>query len=103
MLSLRLPKSLFYVILDILEKLYLAGFLLLQLFVSFYPMITAYTQRCEPSSAIPCDPSSLAKMEFLPLMATSVYCAVGLVWGFLRLVYIYLHEESTYQSQLSKI
>ncbi|KAK0242736.1 glucosyltransferase [Armillaria nabsnona] len=99
----ELPRSLFYVILDILEKLYLAGFLLLQLFVSFYPMITAYTQRCEPSSDIPCEPSSLAKMEFLPLMATSVYCAVGLVWGFLRLVYIYLHEESTYQSQLGKI
>ncbi|KAK0206516.1 glucosyltransferase [Desarmillaria ectypa] len=99
----ELPKSLFYVILDILEKLYLAGFLLLQLFVSFYPMITACTQNCEPSSDIPCDDSSLAKMEFLPLMTTSVYCAVGLVWGFLRLVYIYLHEESTYQSQLSKI
>ncbi|KAK0230814.1 glycosyltransferase family 57 protein [Armillaria fumosa] len=99
----ELPRSLFYVILDILEKSYLAGFLLLQLFVSFYPMIAAYTQRCEPSSVTPCDPSSLAKMEFLPLMATSVYCAVGLVWGFFRLVYIYLHEESTYQSQLSKI
>ncbi|KAK0468323.1 glycosyltransferase family 57 protein [Desarmillaria tabescens] len=99
----ELPKSLFFVILDILEKLYLAGFFLLQLFVTFYPMITAYTQDCGPSSDIPCDDSSLARMEFLPLMTTSVYCAVGLVWGFLRLVYIYLHEESTYQSQLSKI
>ncbi|KAG7449254.1 glycosyltransferase family 57 protein [Guyanagaster necrorhizus] len=99
----ELPQSLFYVVLDVLEKLYLCGFFLLQLFVSFYPMITAYTQHCDSSSDISCDDSSLDKMQFLPLMTTSVYCAVGLVWGFLRLVYIYLHEESTYQSQLSKI
>jgi len=29
-------------------------------------------------------------MEFLPLMATSVYCAVGIVWSWLRLSWGFL-------------
>jgi len=32
----------------------------------------------------------LSQMEFLPLMLTSVYCAVGLVWAFIRLGVLYL-------------
>jgi alpha-1,3-glucosyltransferase len=39
----------------------------------------------------------------LPLMVTSIYCAFGLMWSFLRLGFIYLHEETTYQGQLSEI
>lgn len=42
-------------------------------------------------------------MEFLPLMLTSVYCAVGMVWGFVRLLFVYLNEETTYQGQLSSV
>ncbi|KAG5648694.1 hypothetical protein DXG03_000040 [Asterophora parasitica] len=88
------PKSLPYVILDGLEKIYLAGFPLLLAFVSLFPALVD-RQR---SSA---EGSRLAEMEFLPLMLTSVYCAIGLNWGFLRLMFIYLHEETTYQGQLS--
>jgi hypothetical protein len=29
-------------------------------------------------------------MEFLPLMLTSVYCAVGLGWAFMRMGYLYV-------------
>ncbi|KAF8897425.1 glycosyltransferase family 57 protein [Infundibulicybe gibba] len=79
------PKSLSYVILDTLEKLYFAGFPVLLLFTSVFPIIIA------------------AAMEFLPLMCISVYSAVGLVWGFLRLMHIYLNEETTYQGQLSAL
>jgi alpha-1,3-glucosyltransferase len=31
-----------------------------------------------------------AALEFLPLMLTSVYCAVGIVWAWLRLSWAYL-------------
>lgn len=30
------------------------------------------------------------KYEFLPLMLTSLYCAVGIVWAWLRLSWAYL-------------
>lgn len=33
-------------------------------------------------------------LEFLPLMLTSVYCAVGLLWAFGRLSWIYLFRTS---------
>lgn len=108
------PKSLPYVILDGFEKIYLAGFPFLLAFVGTFPAFMA-RQRitmdvCTPSEEFACpDPDSIrgtdafrsAAMEFLPLMLTSVYCAIGLVWGFLRLMFIYLHEETTYQGQLS--
>lgn len=69
------PRSLPFVIIDGLEKLYLAGFILLQAFVTFFPVATR---------------QSSASLEFLPLMLTSVYCSVGLVWAFLRLSVLYL-------------
>ncbi|KAF7352884.1 Alpha-1,3-glucosyltransferase [Mycena venus] len=47
--------------------------------------------------------TGVAAMEFLPLMLTSVYCAIGLVWGFCRLMFVYLNEETTYQGPLSRI
>ncbi|KAF9469085.1 glucosyltransferase [Collybia nuda] len=104
------PKSLSYVILDTIEKVYLAGFLPLLAFTNFFPALIRWwmsTAVCIPSSKISCPelasrPTGASlTMEFLPLMLTSVYCAVGLVWGFLRLIFIYLHEETTYQGQLS--
>ncbi|KAL1709214.1 glycosyltransferase family 57 protein [Schizophyllum commune] len=84
------PKSIFYVILDTLEKMYLAGFIPLQLFVTLYPM---WLSRRESSGG----------MEFLPLMLTSVYCAVGLVHAFVRLAYVYVNEERAYQGPLNEV
>ncbi|KAI0729352.1 glycosyltransferase family 57 protein [Fomitopsis betulina] len=75
------PKSLPFVIIDGLEKLYLAGFPLLQLFATVFPVLTG--GRGDTSSAL----------EFLPLMLTSVYCAIGLVWAFLRLSVIYIRQQ----------
>jgi len=101
------PKSMPYVILDGLEKLYLAGFVFLHLFVTFFPQLAMRQQQpilvaescvstgyftCPEPEGLPI-PSGISGMEFLPLMATSVYCAVGLVWAFLRLGFIYLKQE----------
>ncbi|KAG5718760.1 Ribonucleoside-diphosphate reductase small chain [Termitomyces sp. T112] len=105
------PKSLSYVILDGVEKIYIAGFPFLLVFVGLFPAFlerqrAAQSPMCVPSIALAGNSAnesetSSAEMEFLPLMLTSVYCAIGLIWGFLRLMFIYLHEESTYQGQLS--
>lgn len=101
------------VILDFLEKLYLAGFPLLLVFVTVFPMVTRQSvmkvETCMPSGGLSCPETKNqaetvgSAMEFLPLMLTSVYCAIGLVWGFLRLTFIYLNEETTYQGQLSSL
>lgn len=95
-----------YVVLDMAEKIYLAGFIPLQLFVTGFPMWIAYKQRlaetaCESSNGQNCP--QINSMEFLPLLATSVYCAIGMVWGFCRLMFVYLNEETTYTGQLSEI
>ncbi|KAJ6515980.1 glycosyltransferase family 57 protein [Mycena sanguinolenta] len=110
------PRSLSFVIIDTLEKIYLAGFPLIQLFVTLFPVYVARRQKtaaeplstCISTDDFTCpepDPAvgGLAAMEFLPLMLTSVYCAIGMVWGFCRLMFIYLNEESTYQGPLSRI
>jgi alpha-1,3-glucosyltransferase len=56
-----------------LETLYLAGFPLLQLTTSIIlPLSVTEATR--------------AKWEFLPLMGTSVYCSLGLIWSWARLV-----------------
>ncbi|KAF9006492.1 glucosyltransferase [Cyathus striatus] len=112
------PRSLSYVILDVMEKIYLAGFPLLLLFVSLFPAISQSRNQIIPEVE-PCISSDeaclgmnhshqigsigIGMLEFLPLMATSVYCAIGVLWSFLRLGYIYLNEETTYQGQLSNI
>ncbi|KAF9568977.1 glucosyltransferase [Agrocybe pediades] len=109
------PKSLFYVVMDALEKLYLAGFPVLLLFVSAYPFLQAEhgttngSSTCNNTDAFACpEPNPVSEktssaLEFLPLMLTSIYCAVGLVWSFLRLGFIYLQEETKYQGQMSEI
>ncbi|KAF8895921.1 glycosyltransferase family 57 protein [Mucidula mucida] len=83
----ELPRSLYYVVLDIVERLYLVGFIVLQLFLSYW-----YISR-----------GSGEQMQFLPLMITSVYCAIGQIWGFIRLLYIYINDETAYQGQLNEI
>ncbi|KZP12141.1 glycosyltransferase family 57 protein [Athelia psychrophila] len=96
------PTTVPLVMIDFAEKAYLAGFPLLQLFVTLFPILTKHsnTAHASPACEIPfvCpEPetpasSGLSELEFLPLMLTSVYCAVGLVWAFLRLSYLYLRE-----------
>lgn len=77
------------------ESLYLAGFPLLQLFVS---VIHPWYFRAAPTKTMeelvdwdmePAQPS----MQFLPLMATSVYCAIGIIWAWLRFSYLYFRDK----------
>ena len=112
-ISNRYPKSIPYVIMDSLEKLYLAGFPILLLFVSISPYLQTQSESavnaCISSDAFVCPETQLnsmksgSVMEFLPLMATSIYCALGLVWSFMRLGFIYLYEETSYQGQLNSV
>ncbi|EAU84684.2 dolichyl pyrophosphate Glc1Man9GlcNAc2 alpha-1,3-glucosyltransferase [Coprinopsis cinerea okayama7 len=92
------PKSPIYVVMDSVEKLYLAGFPFL---LGFVTLVSLRNQKI--SSASSDSTPAYTVMEFLPLMVTSVYCAIGMVWSFLRLGFIYLFEESTYQGQLSAV
>ncbi|KAJ8586201.1 glucosyltransferase [Rhizopogon salebrosus TDB-379] len=71
------PLSLPWVLLESFENAYLCGFALLQVFVTLFPLITGG------------NPDT----EFLPLMTTSVYCAVGLVWAFIRLSTLYITQR----------
>ncbi|KAK1236728.1 glycosyl transferase [Marasmius sp. AFHP31] len=87
------PKSLSYVVLDIVEKIYLFGFIPLKVFVALFPQAVSWWRGGAASS----------DMEFLPLMVTSVYCAIGIVWAYIRLIYVYMNDETTYQGQLSVI
>ena len=82
----RFPRTIPFVIMDFAERFYLAGFPLLQLFVTLFPLLTAR----RASSAGEGAESEGSALEFLPLMLTSVYCAVGLVWAFVRLSVMYL-------------
>jgi alpha-1,3-glucosyltransferase len=83
---------------DVLEKVYLAGFPFLLLFVTLFPI---WASRRRQDNGEP--DAGYSKLEFLPLMATSVYCSIGLIWGFCRLIFIYHYEETTYQGQLNEI
>ncbi|KAG1806920.1 glycosyltransferase family 57 protein [Suillus plorans] len=71
------PSSLPWVLLESFENAYLYGFAFLQAFVTLFPLMTGG------------NPDT----EFLPLMATSVYCAMGLIWSFIRLSTLYIIEQ----------
>ena len=103
-ITCRFPKSLPFVIIDGVEKLYLAGFPLLQLFVTVFPVLTGRRGEASSPSGASSDAQtdavasdkvepSAGALEFLPLMLTSVYCAIGLVWAFLRLSVIYIRQQ----------
>ncbi|KAI0069121.1 glucosyltransferase [Artomyces pyxidatus] len=76
------PRSLQAVIVGWAENLYLAGFIGLQLFVTVFPILTRELAGDGAEKS----------WEFLPLMLTSLYCAVGLVWAYLRLAALYLMQ-----------
>ena len=79
---------------DFLERLYLACFPLLQIFVMLFPLLTKGSLSVDDTSGRGDGTASgTSALEFLPLMATSVYCAVGLVWAFVRLSVIYLARQ----------
>jgi hypothetical protein len=78
---LRFPRSLPAVIVGSLETMYLWGFLLLELVVTLCPVI---------ARAVAPEPE---KWEFLPLMLTSLYCALGLVWAYARLSFLYITSK----------
>jgi len=102
------------------KTLYLAGFPLLLAFVSAFPLLQGQVRAkpdvstsaaiCISSGVLSCPESKygsaqtsagVSALQFLPLMVTSIYCAIGLVWSWLG--FIYLHEETAYQGQLSVI
>ena len=91
-MRLRFPRTVPAVVIDTLERLYLGCFPLLQLFVTVFPLLS--NRRADADAAVPEHAENPASeqtaLEFLPLMLTSVYCAIGLVWAFIRLSVIYL-------------
>jgi len=75
------PRSLPAVIVGLMETTYLWGFLLLEAAVTFCPMLAkVFTQNPE-------------RWEFVPLMLTSLYCAVGLIWAYVRLSFLYITSK----------
>lgn len=75
------------VIINTLEVIYLAGFPILQLFVLLFPLATR-----KPSGSLE-GVDGGKTLEFLPLMVTSIYCAIGLVWAYIRLSALYLTQK----------
>ena len=73
---LRFPTTLPWVLLEGLENVYLLGFAPLLGFITAFPLIFGGNSQ----------------VEFLPLMMTSVYCALGLVWAFIRLGVMYIRQ-----------
>lgn len=72
----RFPTTIPRGILEQLENAYLLGFAPLLAFILAFPLVF----------------NTNSQVEFLPLMMTSVYCALGLVWAFIRLGTIYLRQ-----------
>jgi alpha-1,3-glucosyltransferase len=83
----RFPQSVSATVLDLIEKLYLCGFLPLQLFVTFWPtFVERFNGGCIEEDCH----GQENRLEFLPLMATSLYCAVGIIWAYCRLLFLYI-------------
>ncbi len=80
-------------VIDFLERIYIMGFPLLQVFVTLFPLLARWRTAAGSSEHADREETRASPLEFLPLMLTSVYCAVGLVWAFIRLSVIYLARK----------
>lgn len=96
------PTTFSAVLIDRLEMLYLAGLPVLQVIVMLlgtWPTIKArsassaeYAHNTTVGVA-EAEPEVENGMEFLPLLLTSVYCAIGLGWAFVRMGYLYIRSS----------
>ncbi|KAI0307352.1 glycosyltransferase family 57 protein [Multifurca ochricompacta] len=75
------PRSLPAVVIGSMETMYLWGFLILEIAVMGCPILAKFIAQ---------DPE---KWDFLPLMLTSLYCAVGLIWAYARLSFLYITSK----------
>lgn len=48
------------------------------------------SQAAQQLGATVVEATEKATMEFLPLMMTSLYCSLGIIWAWLRLSWIYM-------------
>ncbi|KAJ1308720.1 hypothetical protein OPQ81_004411 [Rhizoctonia solani] len=94
------PTTLTAVLIDRLELLYLAGLPVLQVVVMLlgaWPTIKGVRTISFPTnstmSEVNTEPEVESGMEFLPLLLTSVYCAIGLGWSFMRMGYLYVRSS----------
>jgi alpha-1,3-glucosyltransferase len=88
-LSYRFPTNPLEVIVDFLERAYLYGFIFIQTLTTFFPEITRLLFFKDKDRA----QTAAMQYEFLPLLITSVYCAIGVVWAFIRLSALYIREK----------
>lgn len=72
-----------------MERAYLYGFILIQTVTTFFPEIMRLLFLKDKDRA----QSVAAQYEFLPLLITSVYCSIGVVWAFIRLSALYIREK----------
>ncbi|TFK94698.1 glycosyltransferase family 57 protein [Polyporus arcularius HHB13444] len=89
----QFPRTVTFVVIDFLERIYIMGFPLLQVFVTLFPLLARGPAAAGGSEHADREETRASPLEFLPLMLTSVYCAVGLVWAFIRLSVIYLARK----------
>lgn len=75
-----LPHLLSFLVLSA-ENLYISGFFLLQLYVGVIHHLIW------PTLPVSLDQDTMA---FLPLMLISVYCAVGILWAWLKLSWVFM-------------
>jgi alpha-1,3-glucosyltransferase len=100
----RYPRSFAGVVIDRMEMLYLAGFPLLHLIVTVLPLLSSQSpvvgnpvntsdHSANATMVTSPPPATLTtSMEFLPLLLTSVYCAIGLLWAYIRLGAVYVAD-----------
>lgn len=85
----RFPRSRFAVALEFLERAYMLALIPVALFTELFPLVLAWRNQSHESTETE---KQTGTLDFLPLMLTSVYCAIGIVWAFLRLSVIYLRN-----------
>jgi alpha-1,3-glucosyltransferase len=67
---------------DMAEKLYISGFIALEIFTIALPIVSRRFLGVHGEA-----------WAFFPLMLRSVYCAVGLMWAYIRLSTLYIMQK----------